>query len=146
MKQRVIQRMTVVGCIMCLALIDVSCRSESIHPASSVMRVSWLLTELTKLQQSCVDQKGRACPLSELQITSGTWGNADIVSSTTIRFEEYDITVFLNGNEYCALAVPSRLSSKFNAIWINVQGVSAEIPHPWKDIPDICRTVRRAEK
>jgi hypothetical protein len=57
------------------------------------------------------------------------------------RFEEYDITVFSKGTGYCASAVPSRLSTTFNAIWINVNGIRAEIPHPWKEVPEICKTI-----
>jgi transposase len=86
MKQRTIQTVAVLGCIACLALMDLACRSNNIHPASSLMRVSWLLTELTKLQQSCLARQGSACSLRELQITSGPWGHAEVVSSTGIRF------------------------------------------------------------
>lgn len=141
MKRRVAYCIAGVVLTAYVALSGVSCRSTNTHPASSVLRVSWLLTDLANGVRTCLVQPGRSCSLSDLQITSGRWGTANIVSSAEIRFEEYDVKLLLKGKVFCAVAVPSRLSDKFNALWIDTEGRRVETPYPWVKIPAMCKAV-----
>ena len=124
--------------VLASLLTGAGCTSS--HPASSLLRVSVLTSELVDVQNRCFSDKRRYCRFDEVpQPVLARWGDVKVNSASTATFEGYDLSLIFGNAAFCVGAVPVRMTNSFDAIWRDSQGVRYDVKHPWNDVPKPCR-------
>ena len=126
-----------------VVMFTISCANQShIHPASSILRIGWLMTSVERLQARCFTEKRRYCDLFELSMPlRGPWGEARLESATRMTFEEYHLSLLLEAARFCLAAIPNRdpMNSNTIAMWHDQLGNEYLTKYPFSDVPMGCQ-------
>lgn len=101
--------------------------------------MSWLLSDIKKLQDVCYANKKRYCSLDSLALPDkGWWGQVGARTATFLKFDEYDVLLIVAESQYCVAAFPVRIPSRFDSLWRDQSGSGYATKYPWREVPPAC--------